>query len=134
MWDARYAAAEGLGAEEKAGVFAPPGRYRVRLTVDGEAFEAPLILAPDPRVAAPPAAYQAQFDLARAIEADRVRLAAVIKTLTLAAADKPPPPLAALDERLQALAAAVDGADGAPTPDAVTGFAKAHAEVARLTH
>ncbi len=132
VWDGRCNSPPALHDAERGGggVFAPPGRYRVRLSVDGKLFEAPLTLLPDPRVGAPPAAYQAQFQLARAIEADRLRLAAALKDFD--DPDKAPPALAALAERLRGLAVAVDGADGAPTPDAVTGFAKAHAEVARL--
>ena len=100
-WDARHDAPPALHDAEHGGggVFAPPGRYRVRLTVDGKSFEAPLTLLPDPRVSASPAAYAAQFQLARAIEADRVRVAGAIKAAP--DPDKPPPALAAVAERLQ---------------------------------
>ena len=42
---------------------APPGQYRVRLTVDGEAFEQPFEIHKDPRVKASDADLRAQFDL-----------------------------------------------------------------------
>jgi len=42
---------------------APPGQYRVRLTVDGEAFEQPFEIQKDPRVKASDADLRAQFDL-----------------------------------------------------------------------
>jgi photosystem II stability/assembly factor-like uncharacterized protein len=46
------------------GVRALPGRYQVRLSVDGVVLEAPLTVKPDPRVEAPDAALQQQFELA----------------------------------------------------------------------
>ncbi len=42
---------------------APPGSYRVRLTVDGEVFEQPIEILKDPRVKASDADLRAQFDL-----------------------------------------------------------------------
>jgi hypothetical protein len=46
---------------------APPGRYRVRLTVDGEVFEQPFEIHKDPRIKASDADLRAQFDLMVAI-------------------------------------------------------------------
>jgi hypothetical protein len=42
---------------------APPGQYRIRLTVDGENFEQPFEIHKDPRVKASDADLRAQFDL-----------------------------------------------------------------------
>jgi hypothetical protein len=42
---------------------APPGQYRVRLTVDGETFEQPFEIHKDPRVKASDADLRAQFEL-----------------------------------------------------------------------
>jgi hypothetical protein len=42
---------------------APPGKYRVRLTVDGKVFEQPFEVHKDPRVTASDADLRAQFDL-----------------------------------------------------------------------
>jgi hypothetical protein len=42
---------------------APPGRYIVRLTVDGQAYEQPFEIRKDPRVKASDADLRAQFDL-----------------------------------------------------------------------
>ncbi|MFV2069199.1 MAG: hypothetical protein ACC645_19715 [Pirellulales bacterium] len=42
---------------------APPGQYRVRLTVDGKVFEQPFEILKDPRVQASDADLRAQFDL-----------------------------------------------------------------------
>ena len=41
----------------------PPGRYVVRLTVDGHARTRPVEILPDPRLTTTPDAYRAQFDL-----------------------------------------------------------------------
>jgi hypothetical protein len=46
------------------GPVAVPGRYTVRLTVDDRTLESPLTVAPDPRVHAPPGAYDALYSLA----------------------------------------------------------------------
>jgi hypothetical protein len=50
-----------------AGPFVHPGRYRVRLTVDGEPSERPLDVRMDPRVAIPAEDLQAQTDLSMAV-------------------------------------------------------------------
>ncbi len=42
---------------------APPGRYIVRLSVDGQAYEQPFEIRKDPRVKASDADFRAQFDL-----------------------------------------------------------------------
>jgi hypothetical protein len=57
------------------GIWAPPGRYTVKLTVDGRSYSQPLELKQDPRVAVTQAALGQQFELARRIEAQRVELA-----------------------------------------------------------
>ena len=124
VWDLRYAPAAGAGSNFRiGGVWAPPGRYTVVLTANGKTLREPLIIAPDPRVHASPASYREEFDLARRIETDRVRVAAAMK------AGSTDPQLRALAERLDKLQLAVDGADGGPTADAVTGYAQASAEV-----
>jgi photosystem II stability/assembly factor-like uncharacterized protein len=53
------------------GVWAPPAEYTLTLVVDGRRQSQPLTLSPDPRVQLPPAAYRAQFELAREVEALR---------------------------------------------------------------
>jgi photosystem II stability/assembly factor-like uncharacterized protein len=62
VWPLRYAPPKGIHAD---GVWAPPGEYRVTLTVEGKALERTLTVAPDPRVKVEPAAYREQFELAR---------------------------------------------------------------------
>jgi photosystem II stability/assembly factor-like uncharacterized protein len=124
VWDLRYALPPGAAPDFRIGaVWAPPGRYTVVLTADGETLSEPLTIVPDPRVTASPASYQAEFDLARRIEADRGRVAAALK------ANPTDADLQALAERLGKLQVAVDGADGGPSADAVTGYALASAAV-----
>jgi len=136
VWDLRYPPPEAFkGDPRERGVWAPPGRYAVTLTVDGRAFRAPLEVVGDPRVPITAAASARQFALARAVEADRVKVRA-----TLAAAKANPAAtdaataLATISERLDNLAAAVDGADGAPTPDAESGYRQASAALSAARH
>ncbi len=78
VWDLRYAAPDELRAARGAsrpGVWAPPGRYTVRLTAAGRISTAPLTVVRDPRVKASDADLQLQFELARKIEAERVAVA-----------------------------------------------------------
>jgi hypothetical protein len=65
----------GAGPRGGGGVWAPPGDYRVTLTVDGREYTRVLTVAPDPRVKLDPAAYREQFELARAVEASSARIA-----------------------------------------------------------
>jgi len=78
VWPLRYPAAPPLAGGDPFvdGVWAPPGRYRIELEVDGVRLAQPLELAPDPRVDLPAAAYAEQFALARRIEAERARVSA----------------------------------------------------------
>jgi len=73
-WDMRYAAPAAIAKEsgDAAGAWAPPGRYTVRLIVDGRVSVRPLVLSKDPRVRASDADLRAQFELTRAIENLRV--------------------------------------------------------------
>ncbi|HWE46924.1 MAG TPA: hypothetical protein VG407_12940 [Caulobacteraceae bacterium] len=78
VWDLHYAVSAGADAQdedglETKGVWAPPGRYTVELTVDGETLRQPLTLQPDPRVKDTPQMYAAEFALARRIEADTAK-------------------------------------------------------------
>jgi photosystem II stability/assembly factor-like uncharacterized protein len=161
-WNFHYEKPAGIDGERYDGVWAPPGRYIVTLTVDGQAYKQWLEVKPDPRVHAKPADYQHEFALAQQIENARVRASAALKdaqalhqqlTQKAAKADAaskarllafdaalmrlselppdtahsgPPAPTSPngltghLDD-FGKLADAVDGADGAPTPDAESG-------------
>lgn len=77
VWPLRYAAPAALarGSAFSDGVWAPPGSYTVELEVGGATLTRSLEVAPDPRVDLPASAYAEQFELARGIEALRVRVA-----------------------------------------------------------
>jgi photosystem II stability/assembly factor-like uncharacterized protein len=78
VWDLRYPAPPGTARSfaiaaiyrntpsGPIGPFVPPGRYRVRLTVDGAASERTLDVRMDPRVAIAPEDLQAQTELSLA--------------------------------------------------------------------
>jgi hypothetical protein len=77
VWPLRYAAPEALAEHNPYadGVWAPPGSYTVALVVDGKRLTQPLTVRPDPRVKLGDEAYAQQVELARKIEALRVRVA-----------------------------------------------------------
>ena len=83
VWPLRYPAPPAL-AERSAegsvteGVWAPPGRYTVELSVGARRQAQPLTIAADPRIALPAEAYARQFALARRIEEGRARVAAAV--------------------------------------------------------
>ena len=80
IWNLRYAAPAGLeGADgDPGGVWAPPGAYVVELTVTGRTLRQPLEVRPDPRLKLDPAAFQAEFALARSIEQAQVQVQAAL--------------------------------------------------------
>jgi photosystem II stability/assembly factor-like uncharacterized protein len=135
-----------------AGVWAAPGRYTVELRASGQVLRQPLTVVADPRVKVSQADFEAEFRLAKQIEQARVRVrsmleqasdlkAALAKLKGQANADaltielnglvgeaKPiggttaPTTLTSISEWLDSLAQAVDGADGAPTADNLSGY------------
>jgi photosystem II stability/assembly factor-like uncharacterized protein len=154
VWPIRYPAPAPLaeGNPYADGVWAPPGRYTVELSVGRDQRSQPLTIRPDPRLTMTPEAYARQFALARRIEATAARVAAAIAAADAAhkrlaaggpaeldlqvqallgpefgAAPAAPPPggvtaLRALAGRLARFLEAVDGADAPPSPDAEAGF------------
>ena len=82
VWDLRYAAPKELPRsgryETSRGVWAPPGRYSVHLVANGQRISRPLVLSKDPRVPSTEADLRQQFDLAKQVEAERVRLASAL--------------------------------------------------------
>jgi hypothetical protein len=151
VWDLHYAPPAAF-KDDRAfpGLWAPPGRYTVELDVDGHALRQPLLVAPDPRVSITPAAFDAQFRLAQQVQQSRVLAHSLLKEADAAREkltsrpDAAPltqridaivgtPPgieessdvatLLGVSDRLDALATAVESADGAPSPDALRGYA-----------
>ena len=81
-WNLRDAAPGGLPVSAffgPAGLWAPPGQYTVRLTAAGRTLTQPLVVRKDPRIPATDADLVGQFEFARQVEAERVRLAAAVK-------------------------------------------------------
>jgi hypothetical protein len=152
VWDLHYAKPAGLKDERTPeGVWAPPGRYVVELRAAGQALRQPLTVIADPRVTVSQADFDAEFRLAKQIEQARVRVRSMLaqarelKTRLKANPQEapltaqldalvgedapiggkmPPTTLTSISEWLDSLAQAVDGADGAPTPDNLQGFAQ----------
>ena len=153
VWSLRYPAAPGAseGRRGGEGVWAPPGKYSVSLTVDGMHMFQPFEVVPDPRVSLPASAYAEQFKLAREIEDLRAKLAAALKdagtmipklegerrqrAIEISGIDpataemwwlfpKSTATLRFAAEKLAALQNAVDGADAEPGPDARESYAK----------
>ena len=60
------------------GLWAPPGKYTVALTVSGRRLVRPLEVTGDPRLKVTAVAYGEQFALSRSIEKQRVRIAAAL--------------------------------------------------------
>ena len=78
-WPLRHAAPAELEAGDPFthGVWALPAEYTVSLVVDGVRHQAPLGVTGDPRVTLAPAELAEQFRLAKAIEAERARVARI---------------------------------------------------------
>ena len=77
VWDLHYAPARGLPVSPfgaATGPWAPPGRYTVRLIAAGETLTQPLTVARDPRIPATDADLARQFEAAKEIQAERVRV------------------------------------------------------------
>jgi len=84
VWDLHYALPEELvsrtpSSRVRSGVWAPPGRYIVRLTAAGATRTQPLVVTKDPRVSTPDADLARQFELAREVQAERVRVAKALR-------------------------------------------------------
>jgi photosystem II stability/assembly factor-like uncharacterized protein len=78
VWDLHYAPRPELARGRRGartGVWAPPGRYTVRLTAAGATRTQPLLLERDPRVPVSDDALVRQYELARRVEDERVKIA-----------------------------------------------------------
>jgi hypothetical protein len=86
-----------------------PGNYTVRLTVDGKAMSAPLVVKLDPRVKTPLAGLKLQYDTSRALDAALRRVATALQAPG-ASRDA----LSRLQGQLTQLFGAVEQSDAAP--------------------
>ena len=96
VWDLHYTKPQHVlaGEREPQGVWAPPGRYTVALTTPSGTQRQALTVLPDPRLRLQLGDLDAQFALARAIEAARVQAGTALEDAaklraTLAAAHAP---------------------------------------------
>ncbi|MGE5344676.1 MAG: WD40/YVTN/BNR-like repeat-containing protein [Acidithiobacillales bacterium] len=85
VWDLHYPVPKELAGpagstRRPSGIWAPPGRYAVRLTAFGKTFTQPLVVVRDPRLeSVTDADLIRQYDLAREIQAERVRVAVALR-------------------------------------------------------
>jgi photosystem II stability/assembly factor-like uncharacterized protein len=99
------------------GALLPPGRYQVRLTVDGVSSSQPLTILMDPRVRMTTAQLRAQFALAQRLASALDRVSSALRSTKDA---KRQALLGGLAYRLGALLQTIDGVDAPPTSQAVT--------------
>src|SRR5436190_664097 len=80
IWPLRYAAPAGLGGGRRGGdgVWAPPGKYTVAMTIDGKKLTQSMTVAPDPRIKMTQEQFAAQFALAKKVEKLRADIAAAL--------------------------------------------------------
>jgi hypothetical protein len=115
---------------EPEGPLAAPGRYTVRLTVDGKTLTQPLTLEPDPRVKTPAADIAKQVELAAATANQMDRAAGELAKVRARRKEPGAPKelekterdLARASARLSALFLALSSGDAAPTAQAIAEF------------
>ena len=118
IWPLRYRGVQtdkDIPAAYIDGVWAPPGKYRVVLTVADHKLEQPLTILADPRVDVPAQAYAQQFALATRIDAQRARMAAASMQIesTLSALGKARPEASAtLNRDIDAVTAHIHDLSG----------------------
>jgi hypothetical protein len=102
------------------GVWAMPGRYLVRLIVDGQRFEQPLTVRMDPRVKTTPAGLAQQFALSMRVDSLlRENRGAVLQTRVAAPESELLQTLTRLNGQLESLYNDLQDADAAPTTQMV---------------
>ena len=159
LWDLHYAKPAGIDEREEVGLWAPPGRYTVELAAGGQVLRQQLTVLADPRVKISQADFDAQFRFARQVEQARLRVRAMLKEassmksgLAAIASRKDagdltghyealvgpaaatqganaPNTLTGISTWLDKFATAAEGADGAPSVDALRGFAALSAQL-----
>ena len=142
VWDLRYprprseryeymisaVAGQNTPAEPR-GYLAIPGRYTVRLTVDGAAQEQPLVLVMDPRVKVETKALEAQLALQQKLAAAMAESHAAAGKFKGRPEEKA---FTAVNETLGTVLNALDAADAAPTSVQQEAYVKARADLDRL--
>jgi len=125
VWDLRETCPEELARAAvwpgPSGLWAPPGRYTVRLLALGRSLSRTLVVVRDPRLPSTvtDGDLVQQHDLAREIQAERIRVASALRRATdlraqIAARRKEAPSAAPALEALDTFAKALDGAAGPP--------------------
>jgi photosystem II stability/assembly factor-like uncharacterized protein len=102
------------------GALVRPGRYLVRLSVDGQTAEKPFEVVPDPRVPADPGSIDAQLAFIDEVEGDLARVADAVAARAKAASASAPASaedagLSTLGSTLSSLLSDLEAADGPPT-------------------
>jgi len=141
VWDLHYPAPAASSFEypisaiyrntwrEPRGPWALPGAYRIRLTVDGRAFEQPLVVKMDPRVTTPAAGLERQFALSMQMYEGLAKARAAL------AAALPPVRRAEIERAagaIESLYGMLQEADMAPTAQIAAAAAEAHATLEKL--
>ncbi len=101
-----------------------PGSYTVRLTVDGQILEQPLIVKLDPRIKTTAEGLRPQYDTSRALDAGLTRVAAALR-----AADANRTVLTRLQGELTQLFGVVEQTDAPPTSQVLAAVKEALAAV-----
>jgi hypothetical protein len=102
--------------KEPRGSWVPPGRYTVRLTVDGACYEQPLVVRMDPRVKTTPAALARMYAASRGLDSALSQTADALKR---APAGPQADELRRLQGQLAQLFDLVEDTDDAPTTQAM---------------
>ena len=144
VWDLRYPRPDAVQRDlpisaiyhdtpvEPLGVFAMPGVYTVKLTVDGDTFTRPLTVKMDPRAAITAIGLTRQFALATRIAAMMNRSYAALNASRDPLDAKRRADLTTLNGDLATAYEVVEGADRAPTAQAFTTVADLERRLAAL--
>ena len=144
VWDLRYPAPGVVDHDfpisaiyrdtpyEPLGIFAVPGAYTVTLTVNGRTSTQPLTIKMDPRASITPIGLQRQFSMAKTLVDAMNSTFAALQTAP-SDSDRARD-LSALNSDLAAALDVIEGADRAPTMQAVRAVAALQRRVAALVH
>ncbi len=145
-------------APAESSIWAMPGRYTVKLTVNGRTSSQPLVVRMDPRVKTPLAGLQQQFTLSRRLYNDALAASKALAEVRAARANHPseavdkelaaiegvsgsgfrrgaapgPMTLAGAQGSLRSLMQVLQQADSTPTTQLTAAVTSRHAELARL--